>query len=36
MTGTPRSSLRRQLEKLVATNQIKLNGKGKGSWYTLG
>jgi Fic family protein len=36
MTSTPRSSLRRQLEKLVATNQIKLNGKGKGSWYTLG
>ncbi|MFN0014698.1 MAG: Fic family protein [Saprospiraceae bacterium] len=35
LTSHPRSSLRRQMEKLIRDQLIRLNGKGKGAWYTL-
>jgi Fic family protein len=35
MTSYSRSNLKKYLEKLVKTQQIKQNGTGKGTWYTL-
>jgi Fic family protein len=35
LTSLPKSKLRRNLEKLVATNQLRQNGHQKGTYYTL-
>jgi Fic family protein len=36
LTNESRHNLKRHLEKLVKSGQIKLNGIGKGAWYSLG
>jgi Fic family protein len=35
LTSYSRNNLKKYLEKLVKTQQIKQNGAGKGTWYTL-
>jgi predicted HTH transcriptional regulator len=35
MTRYSRHNLRKYLEKLVKIHQIKQNGVGKGTWYSL-
>lgn len=35
LTSYSRNNLKKYLEKLVKTQQIKQNGTGKGTWYTL-
>lgn len=35
LTTYSRANLKKYVEKMVKNNQIKLNGKGRGTWYTL-